>query len=54
MIDGFEEKVKGTRWFVFEAKRGEILRDRVDLMSFREFCENRRREEEQPTLFDEP
>ena len=51
-LEGFKEKIEGTRSFMHEAKRGEILRQTVDLMSFQEFCERRQVEKEQLALFD--
>ena len=51
-LEGFKEKIEGTRVFMYEAKRGEILRQAVDLMSFQEFCERRQVEKEQLALFE--
>ncbi len=51
-LDGFQEKIKGTRVFMYEAKKAEILRRRVQIISFQDYCDqyNKRQERDQPLL----
>lgn len=52
-IETFEEKAPGTLAFMVEAKKAEILRERVDLMTFQEFCEHQKPDADQLLLFEE-
>ena len=44
MLKTFKEKVKGTRTFMYEAKKWEVLKDRVKVITFDEFCQKQEQE----------
>ena len=51
-LGDFKEKVKGTHTLMSAAKRAEILRDRIDPISFKEFCDKKDAEKSQLLLFE--
>ena len=49
--ENFKEKIKGTRVFMYEARKGEIIKEQIELIKFDEFCEHREIEKDQLPLF---